>query len=350
MKKIVIVFVALLLVGLTGCSNNSGSGSKDEVQTLVISTWGLSEDVLWEDVYGPFEEEYNVKIVLDTGTTAERYAKLKNNPNSGIDVIELSQKSAADGYADGLFEQLDYSKIPNAEYLIPGAQAISDLGYGPAYTVNSIGIVYDREAVGFEITDWSDLWNSELANSIAVPDITTTFGPAFVVMAGDVAGVDYTQDNGAAAFEKLAELKPNIVKTYSKSSDLAIMFASGEIKVAIVGDFGYPVIKEAAPQIEYFVPASGTYANFNTIDINVNSENKELAYAYINWRLEQDHQLKTAESLNEAPVNSLVVLTEELQENKTYGDVAERAKALDYSIINPLMEDWIDQFNRLFNQ
>ena len=37
-------------------------------------------------------------------------------------------------------------------------------------------------------------------------------------------------------FEAMKELKPNVVKTYSKSSDLANMFQSGEIEAAVVAD------------------------------------------------------------------------------------------------------------------
>ena len=33
---------------------------------------------------------------------------------------------------------------------------------------------------------------------------------------------------------------------------------------------------------EYVVPESGTYANFNTIEVNKNSDNKDLAYKYKN--------------------------------------------------------------------
>ncbi len=126
------------------------------------------------------------------------------------------------------------------------------------------------------------------------------------------------------------------------------MFASGEIVAAVVGDYGVPVIKEAAPQVTYITP-EGTYANFNTIDINVNSDNKDLAYEYMNWRLSGELQATTAETLNEAPTNSTVQLTQEQAANKTYGAVAEAAKALDYSFINPLMEDWINQWNLIIN-
>ena len=59
---------------------------------------------------------------------------------------------------------------------------------------------------------------------VSIPEITTTFGPAMVYVAGDHAGTPVAEDEGKAAFETLAELKPNLVKTYTKSSDLINMF------------------------------------------------------------------------------------------------------------------------------
>lgn len=348
MKKL---FVATLcaMFALTGCGSSSTADTQGEKRTLVVSTWGLSEDVLHEEVYGPFEEAYNCEVVLELGTTSERYMKLANDPNSTVDVIELSQSAAANGYEAGLFEKLDYTQIPNAKDLIPAAAEMTETGYGPAYVINSIGIIYDREAVGFEIKNFSDLWNPALEGKISIPEITSTFGPAIMYMASDYKGVDITTDNGAAAFEALTELKPNIVKTYSKSSDLANMFASGEIEVAIVGDFAIPTIQSAVPTVEYVSPESGTYANFNTVDMNKNSKNKDLAYAYINWRISGELQSVTAQKLNEAPTNSTVELSEEDATNKTYGETAEKAKAIDFSFVNPILNDWIDQWNRIIN-
>lgn len=349
MKKLLVATLCAMLA-LTGCGSSNGeTDAQGGKRKLVVSTWGLSEDVLHEEVYGPFEEAYNCEIVLELGTTSERYMKLANDPNSTVDVIELSQSAAANGYEADLFEKLDYTQVPNAKDLIAAAADMTQSGYGPAYAVNSIGIIYDRDAVGFEIKDFSDLWNPALEGKISIPEITSTFGPAVMYMASDYKGVDITTDNGAAAFEALAELKPNIVKTYSKSSDLANMFASGEIEVAIVGDFAIPTIKNAAPTVEYVSPASGTYANFNTVDMNKNSKNKDLAYAYINWRISGELQGVTAKKLNEAPTNSTVELSAEDAENKTYGEIADKAKAIDFSFVNPILNDWIDQWNRIIN-
>lgn len=351
-KTIALTLCAALALSITGCSGKSDSAGDSADASkgaeLILSTYGLSEDISAEEVYAPFEQEFGCKIVTETGSTSERFTKLSADANSSIDVIELSQAMTAKGIEEGLFEELDLGKIENSKDLITAAKAMADAGQGIAYTINSIGIMYDPEVVGFEITSFNDLWDERLAGKVAIPDITTTFGPAMVYMASDYKGVDIKSDNAAAAFEALAELKPNLVKSYAKSSDLINMFTSGEISVAIVGDFGVPTIQEANPSLVYVTP-DVTYANFNTISINKNSQNKELAYEYINYRLSKELQEKTGKALNEAPTNSQVTFTEEESASMTYGSRADSAKVLDYSFINPVLTDWIDQWNRIIN-
>ena len=41
--------------------------------------------------------------------------------------------------------------------------------------------------------------------------------------------------------------------------------------------------------------------------------------------------------------------TEEESKNMTYGEKAANAKVLDYSFVNPLLNDWIDRWNRTIN-
>lgn len=369
MKKILglIICVTLLLAGCSSAKTEKATNEKEvatnateettvvtepaaavEKQTLVLSTFGLSADVSEEQVYAPFEVANNCDIVTETGTASERYTKFAADSQSTIDVIELSQALTAQGVTDGLFESFDLSKIENSKDLISVAKAFAEAGNGVAYTINSIGIIYNPDTIGAEITSFNDLWNSVLEGQIAIPEITTTFGPAMVYMASDYKGVDVTSDNGAAAFEALKELKPNIVKTYTKSSDLVNMFTSGEISAAIVGNFAVPILQGANPNLVYITP-EGTYANFNIISINKNSKNKELAYEYINYRLSNELQTTSGHVLNEAPTNKTVVFTAEEAANMTYGDIVTSAKSIDYSFVNPILADWIDQWNRTLN-
>lgn len=315
---------------------------------LVVSTFGLSANISEEEVYKPFEDKYGAKIVPDLGGANDRYTKLAADSQSTIDVIELSQAMTAKGVAADLFEKVDISKIENVEKLIPAAKELAEAGAGFAYTINSIGIIYDPEVVGYELTSYDDLWNEDLKDMVAIPEITTTFGPSMVYMAGEHAGVPVTEDNGEAAFKALEELKPNLVKTYTKSADLINMFTSGEVVVALVGDFGVPTIVAANPNLVYYTP-DGAYANFNTISVTKNCKNKDLAYAYINYRLSEELQNKTSKALNEAPTNTDVKVDAETAKNMTYGETAEKAQVLDYTFVNPLLEQWIDKWNRTIN-
>ena len=91
-------------------------------------------------------------------------------------------------------------------------------------------------------------------------------------------------------------------------------------------------------------------ATMSTTPINHSSDNKEAAYAFINWKLSQELQTTTAASLNEAPTNVEVELDEATAENKTYGAVAQRAKAVDFTFVNENLADWINQWNETLNQ
>jgi putative spermidine/putrescine transport system substrate-binding protein len=68
MKKLCALLILILVfTSIVGCSPK-----EEETNQLVISTWGYNEDKLWENVFKPFEEAHNVKIVLETGNNSER--------------------------------------------------------------------------------------------------------------------------------------------------------------------------------------------------------------------------------------------------------------------------------------
>lgn len=353
MKKLVYGTLALSALVLGACGNSeantSSSNSSKDSQSLIVSTFGLNEDIVKKDIIQPFESENDVKITLDIGNSSDRFTKMKSNPNSGIDAIELAQNNATQGGQDGLFVELTEKNVPNIAQLTDNAKEVLKSGAGVPIAVNSIGIIYDEQKVGHKISDWSDLWAEDLKGKIVIPDISVTAGPLFLYVAGDHAGTPVVKDDGKAAFKALEELKPNIVKTYSKSSDLANMFQSGEVSVAVVADFGVDMIKASTPTVEYVVPESGTYANFNTINVPKTSKNQDLALKFVNYRISQESQKAKATSLNEAPTNKEVVLSEEESANKTYGETAERAKPVDFTLINKQMTSWVDQWNNLMN-
>ena len=94
MKK-TLVLALCATMALTACGGGASAGDSqakgDSKQKLVLSTFGLSEDISTEEVYAPFEQEFNCEILTETGGANDRYTKLSADSETSIDVIELSQ-------------------------------------------------------------------------------------------------------------------------------------------------------------------------------------------------------------------------------------------------------------------
>jgi putative spermidine/putrescine transport system substrate-binding protein len=341
LKKITWLFIGLLVLTFA-----MGVGfAANEPRTLVVSTWGYNEDKFRTNVFGPFEKENNCKIVLEVGNNSERLNKLKMMRNSSVDVITLAESFALDGAKAGIFEKIDPKKIPNLKYLYEVAKNPVKQGYGPAYTMNRTGIIYDSKAITKPIKSWVDLWRPDLKQKITIPDLTITSGPAMVA-AGAVKGGTDLSKNDALAFQKLIALKPNVVKIYTKSSDLNNMFIQKEVVVGVGLDFAFPKIKEAIPSAVFVDPKEGSIANRNTINIVKGSKNTDLAYKLINWWLSEKVQKQNALDKLDSPVNKKVVLTEQEAVGLTYGaKIFKKMRTLDFDYINGAMPKWLQRWN-----
>ena len=87
-----------------------------------------------------------------------------------------------------------------------------------------------------------------------------------------------------------------------------------------------------------------------TVNIVKDAKNKENAYKYVNFRIGAENQAVKAKSLSEAPVNKDVKLAADDVKTMTYGDVAKRAKTVDFKLVNENLKAWIDQWNKILNQ
>lgn len=335
-----------LLIGLLTLTFALSVGfAANEPRTLVVSTWGYNEDKFRVNVFGPFEKENNVKIILEVGNNSERLNKLKMMKNSPVDVMCLAESFSLDGVKAGVFEKIDAKKIPNLKNLYEIAKNPVKSGCGPAYTMNRTGIIYDSKVVTQPIKSWADLWRTDLKQKITIPDITITSGPA-MIEAGAIKGRTPYVKNDTVAFKQLVALKPNVVKIYSKSSDLNNMFIQKEVVVGVGLDFAFPKIKEAIPGAVFVDPKEGSIANRNTINIVKGSKNVDLAYKLIDWWLSEKVQRANALDKLDSPVNKKVVLTEEEAVGLTYGDkVFKKMKTLDFNYINGVMPSWLQRWN-----
>lgn len=339
------VFAAALGLALEGLGGNSALAQDKE---LVISTWGYNGDLLQEHLYKPFEEQHGVKIVLETGNNADRLNKIRIR--GGVDLVYLADSFVQTGIEQGLFAPVDRSRIPNIAELHEVAQAPHGEEYGPAYTIGRFGIIYDTAATDTPVTSWQDLWREEFKGRVTVPNISTTAGPLMVLVAADKEGVSAFEDPDGA-FRALEELQGNILTTYSRSSELANLFAQGEVVIAAAQDFVFSNIKQSVPTAAWAELDEGAFANLNTINLVKGGNNPELAMEFINWHLNADVQKALAVAKVDAPVNAKVELTPEEAAPWTYGEeVVQSLNKPDYAALNANLEDWTERWNEMFRQ
>ncbi|MBT9384991.1 polyamine ABC transporter substrate-binding protein [Pseudooceanicola sp. CBS1P-1] len=322
------------------------SAAAAQAETLTISWWGYNGDKLNANIIEPFKQKCGCDVVFETGNNADRLGKLAARGGKGVDVIFLTDAYSQVGIENGVFAKFDRSKLTNLDKIYPIARDPQN-GYGPAYTVGRIGIVYDADKVA-PITSWNDLWRDDLKGKISLPSITTTAGPMFVVEAGKHAGVDAYEDPDAA-FKAIEEIKPNTVKNYNTGSEMVNLASTGEMSVTMTQDFTLKSLKDAVPGMTWANLSDGDIAVLNTVNIPKGASNPELAYQFIDFLLSTEVQQKEAEQGVDAPINMDVKLSADQAKMWTYGqDQIDALNIMDYSKMNEAKTDWVDRWNEIF--
>ncbi|MBV1867491.1 MAG: ABC transporter substrate-binding protein [Marinosulfonomonas sp.] len=334
LKKIMLTSAATMLL-------TSGAFAQDK--TLTISVYSFSQDAFKELVYGPFEEICDCKIVVETGNSIERLAKIEaNKANPVIDMAVLSTHDALGAARKGLLQPIDASALSNYDKLYDIAKdPLGDM-LGVGYTFYATSIVYRTDKV--TVDSWADLLSPELAGNVALPDVSTNQGPPSLYMIGKAMGD--TSTDLTASIAAVGENADDIVTFYVRSSQLAQLMQQEEIWAAPVGRFAWGRFKDNGLPMAWATPKEGQTGGMNVMVMTANNGNEELAHKFMDFWLSTEIQTALAEALVDSPANSEVVVSDEVAANLTYG--AETVGQLDLLSPDTILdkrESWLDQWN-----
>jgi spermidine/putrescine-binding protein len=274
--------------------------------------------LVWEGYADPsfvkaFEEQNHCKVSASyMGSSDELVAKLRGGSSGNYDVISPSSDVATMISQAGLAAPLDLSKLPAYEQLSSKLRAmplvrVNGNVYGVPFMWGPNPLLYDSKVFASPPQSWAALWDPKLKEKISVWDDLST-----VYMAAQVLGYDKPDPNHLynlsdaeldAVKNKLLALKPNIRKIWATGGELTNLFENHEVVAAM----GWPLMTNQLRQANF--PAGETIPKENTtgwIDhlmITAGSENKELAYKFLEYMIEAQTQKKVTDVTGYAPAN-----------------------------------------------
>jgi putative spermidine/putrescine transport system substrate-binding protein/spermidine/putrescine transport system substrate-binding protein len=274
--------------------------------------------LVWEGYADPsfvkaFEEQNHCKVSASyMGSSDELVAKLRGGSAGNYDVISPSSDVATMISEAGLAAPLDLSKLPAYEQLSPKLRAmplvrVNGSVYGVPFMWGPNPLIYDSKAFTAPPLSWAAMWDPKLKEKVSVWDDLST-----VYMAAQVLGYDKPDPNHLynlsdpeldAVKNKLLALKPNIRKIWTTGGELTNLFENHEIVAAM----GWPLMTNQLRQANFpvgeTIPKENTTGWIDHLMITAGSDNKELAYNFLENMIEAQTQKKVSDVTGYAPAN-----------------------------------------------
>jgi putative spermidine/putrescine transport system substrate-binding protein len=348
-KKLIVIFTLIGLLVLASIPATS-----QDKETLIVSTFGFNLDVIEQNIKIPFEEMYDVEIIYDTGNNSDRLAQLAElGENSEVDVIHLAGIFPHRAKALELFQAIDPELLESYDELYEWAQDPLGDSMGVAYAINSHALAYRSDLIEDPITSWNDLLREDLTGFVSVPDMSTTFGPATIIMMGYAAGGDPEdfEDYTEKGWEQMPALVDQIVTGYIRSSELVALYQEEEVWASPYSSFARGNLINTELPIEFVIPEEGAVGDPITVSITAASDNVELAHKYIDFIISHDVQLQEATDLIDSPTNMTVEVPEEQAALLTYGDeLLGSLVFMDQTALVDVIDEWLERWNEIMLQ
>ena len=300
-------------VGLAACGASDGGG--DSSNTLVVQSWGgeltAAEKAAF---YDPFTEETGIEIkIIESG--AEAGAQLKKQIDSGRVTWDLltgfPPETMSQFNDEGLLEQLDYSQIPTAEELSPGAK----LPYAMGYDVETVVPAFSSRDGVEPLSSMEDFFDSE---NFPGPRMAPNWGTAsmqceMALLADGVPADQLYPLDQDRCFEVWDRIKDDVDVWYTSGSQMAQALVDDSVDYCMCWDGRVQQALETNENWDYnFV---GAMSYFDYMGIAKGSQHADQAAQLLEFIASPEAQARYAEQIKYGPANPEAVdmLPEEMK-------------------------------------
>jgi putative spermidine/putrescine transport system substrate-binding protein len=268
---------------------------------LIVRTWGDP----WQSTYaeGPaatFTAKTGIPVEFDVTDYNEIQAKVQQAVSAGqrppVDVVLSIESNSFRAAAQGISAPLDTRLLTNLNQLSSVAMPAGVTNYVNVSTYSQ-PIVYDPSRVDLPMdTSWEEIFDGKYEGRVFV----TSTPDSLLFPVAEMLGLDVATDDLTPAFDKIAELAPNIVATGDEEEFIAGI-ESGEF------DLGITLVATALEigGLAWVVPREGITVQLETLWVPAGLPDDVTYWAtvFVNEVLSAENQSKIAEFIGEVPVN-----------------------------------------------
>ncbi|MCI8285674.1 MAG: ABC transporter substrate-binding protein [Firmicutes bacterium] len=297
-----------LIFSLAACGGGGNGGSADggEKTKLYVVNWKDygSDDA---EFVKAFEEANNCEIVNTYMDSEEDLlTRLKTSGEGEIDVCLPNCTILPAAISGGYLEEIDTSKIANFNDLFDRFKTQEEC-FGDDGKMYAVPFVWGSTALAYNTNDFDKapdtiavLFDEKYKGKITFRD---DYNDA-IMTAALVLGQDPNNPSDLNAVKELLIKQKALNRTYWQTGDeFSKLFVSGNISVGLMWSGQAATMKQEGEPISFTVPADGAIGWVDNWAIPAKSQNKELAYKFINAMLDKDFQHRWASGGGPAPAN-----------------------------------------------
>lgn len=322
----------LKIAAVSGAAMLAAVSQSGAQETVTYGTdGGELLDVVIKGQIKPAEEKYGFRVITDA--SADRFPVVKAQVASGKpiwDVFDASAGYCARGAADGLFEPLDYSLIPNAE-AIPAAFKNE---YWIGTTAYATVLAYNTNTFGNNgPQSWADFWDvkkfpgKRALRNYARPMLE------IALLADGVEPKDLYPLDVDRAYAKLAEIKPYIDVWWTSGAETTQLLYDGEVDMLPLWDGRVTTVVNEGGAAAF--TRNQAIMEFSCIAVLKGTKHKDASMKLINGLLDPVGQARLGEGWMTGPLNPGFAEHIDPERLKTLTTAPDNVK-----ISVPLSADW----------
>ena len=280
------------------------SSAQSDTAELVLLNWSEYID---PEVVAEFEQRYNVKvkeIYFESDDYRDNY--MLETQGEGLDVIVVNGIQMRMYRQQGWIAPITEKDVPNLKHIdkqwltmFEGAD-----GYAVPYFWGTSGIAYREDLVERDITSWKDLFHLDdrMRGKVAMGGSSRDLiGMALKALGYSLNSTSFKELEEAK--QLLLRQKPFVAEYGYIELDETSVLATGEMHMAMVYSGDALMLHDVNDKIGYVVPEEGSEIWVDQMVVGSASQNKELAYKFLDFLNEPEIAARIAEFVYYATPN-----------------------------------------------